>query len=193
MFINYCLISGYKVWWKSCTTVPAANPAPYLFHGPWVSSACCALNEQSICFWSGSDCEHSSQSVNSLPPHCTSPTICPIYDTTAVWLRSASATSLHHYITTTTLQAVAPHRPNGTIHNLHLLILTWCIWIKPNLIIKNDPYMRFFWVDSPLAALTLCSLFCLCNTARSVLKSICECEVSEGALAYCGMARPWIN
>lgn len=47
-----------------CTAAP--------FYGPWVSLACCELNEQPICFWSGSDCEHFSRTVNPPPPRCTS-------------------------------------------------------------------------------------------------------------------------
>lgn len=43
--------------------------------------------------------------------------------------------------------------------------------------------------DAALGAMTLFSLLPLCNSARSVLKSICISGVTEGALAYCVMDR----
>lgn len=47
-----------------CTAAP--------FHGPWVSLACCELDQQPICFPRRSDCKHFSLTVHSPPPRRTS-------------------------------------------------------------------------------------------------------------------------
>lgn len=51
--------------------------------------------ELPICFWSGSDCKHSSQSENMLLSHRNPLTICSIYTTAGGWLKSTNATLLN--------------------------------------------------------------------------------------------------
>lgn len=117
---------------KKPARVCAANCVPlvhpYLFHGSGASSACCALNEQSICFWSRSDCEHSSRSMNSLPPalHFFN----DLFNLRHHWclieeLQCNLTTLLHH--------GQLHYKPNSTTHNLNLLmhdVTTSWVWIN---------------------------------------------------------------